>query len=82
MHSTFEQSTSSRKLQDWMQDALHDLSQPLTALQCRLYLAAQHTLGSDQERVEMRRAVEDGLQQCERMIVRVRSMQQYLDESG
>ncbi len=82
MHSTFGQSTPDKTLQDWMQDALHDLSQPLTALQCRLFLAAQHTPGGVWEQVEMRRAVEEGLQQCERMIVHIRSMQQYLDEDG
>lgn len=81
MHSTFEQSTPDRNLQDWIQDALHDLSQPLTALQGRLFLAMLHTPGGEQERVELRRAVEDGLQQCERMIVHVRSMQRHLDES-
>lgn len=81
MHSTFEQSTPDRNLQDWIQDALHDLSQPLTALQGRLFLAMLHTPGGEQERAELRRAVEDGLQQCERMIVHVRSMQRHLDES-
>ncbi len=81
MHNPFEQSLSDGSLQDWMQDALHDLSQPLTALQCRLSLAMRHAPGSIQERVEMRHAVEDGLQQCERMMVSMRTMQQYMDKS-
>ena len=81
VHSTFEQSTPGSDLRDWLQDALHDLSQPLTALQGRLFLATLHPPGSEQERAEMRRAVQDGLQQCERMMVRVRSMQQHLDKS-
>ena len=81
MHSTFEQSTPDRNLQDWIQDALHNLSQPLTALQGRLFLATLHLPGSEQERTEMRRAVEDGLQQCERMMVSVRSMQRHMDEN-
>lgn len=81
MHSTLEQSTHDRNLQDWIQDALHDLSQPLTALQGRLFLATLHPPGSEEERAEMRRAVEDGLQQCERMMVSVRSMQRHMDES-
>lgn len=81
VRSTFEQSTPGRNLQNWIQNALHDLSQPLTALQGRLFLATLHPPGSEQEHVEMRRAVEDGLQQCERMIANVRSMQRHLDES-
>ena len=81
MHNTFEQSTQDRNLQDWIQDALHDLSQPLTALQGRLFLATLHPPGSEEERAEMRHAVEDGLQQCERMMVSVRSMQRHMDES-
>lgn len=80
VHSTFEQSTPRRNLQDWIQEALHDLSQPLTALQGRLFLATLHAPGSEHEHAEMRRAVEDGLQQCERMMVSVRTMQRHLDE--
>ncbi len=56
-----------------MEDALHDLCQPLTALQCRLFLA---TLVSGEDRAEeMEQAVEDALRQCERAIGLVRAMQ-------
>lgn len=81
MHNTFEQSTQEKNGQDWIQNALHDLSQPLTALQGRLFLATLHSPGSEEECAEMRHAVEDGLQQCERMMVIVRSMQRNMDES-
>jgi hypothetical protein len=55
-----------------MEDALHDLCQPLTALQCRLFLA---TMAQGQERAdEMERAVADALKQCDRAIGLVRRM--------
>ena len=58
----------------WMEDSLHDLCQPLTALQCRLFLA---TLATGQERgSEMEQAVADALRQCDRAITLVRGMQE------
>ena len=79
MPSASGQSTLNQAWQSWLQDALHDLSQPLTTLQCRLLLSTLHDPGSDQERTEMRQAIEEGLRQCERMIVGVRRMQQHID---
>ena len=59
---------------EWLAEALHDLCQPLTALQCRLFLA---TMADSGERAaEMEDAVRAGLQQCERTITLVRAMQQ------
>lgn len=55
----------------WLGDALHDLCQPLTALQCRLFLA---TL-AEEDCVEMVAAVRESLRQCERAIELVRGMQ-------
>ena len=81
LSNTSEQEAADNPLQSWLQDALHDLSQPLTALQCRLFLSTLHAPGSEEERTEMRRAVEDGLRQCERMMVSVRWMQKHVDEN-
>ena len=81
MPDTSEQGTPAKPLQSWLQNTLHDLSQPLTALQCRLFLSMLHAPGSEKERTEMRHAIEDGLRQCERMMVSVRSMQKYVDET-
>ncbi len=61
-----------------MEDALHDLCQPLTALQCRLFLA---TMASDAERAaEMEQSIVDALRQCERAIGLVRGMQDRMHE--
>ena len=66
---------------EWMENSLHDLCQPLTALQCRLFLA---TLANGQERArEMEQAVADALKQCDRAIGLVRGMQErVLEEDG
>lgn len=53
-----------------MRDALHDLCQPLTALECRLFLGLQ---GSGED--EMRLAIKEAMLQCERLIDGVRGMQ-------
>lgn len=62
----------------WMKDALHDLCQPLTALECRLYLGSIG-YGGGAEAEEMRTAMREGLLQCERMITQVRGMQDRLN---
>ena len=63
----------------WMEESLHDLCQPLTALQCRLFLA---TLAQGTARaVEMEQAVADALKQCDRAIGLVRGMQNRMHES-
>lgn len=67
-------------MKDALQDYLHDLCQPLTALQCRLYLSTVHVPDSEQERTEMRRVIQDGLRLCEQMMLTVRSMQLHVDE--
>jgi hypothetical protein len=50
--------------------ALHDLCQPLSALQCRLYLG---TL--DDEPSNMREAIMESVSECERMVEMVRALQ-------
>lgn len=54
----------------WVSDALHDLCQPLTALECRLVLGLRD--GSEDE---MRVALKESMLQCERLIDGVRAMQ-------
>lgn len=58
----------------WMQKRLHDLCQPLTALQCRLFLATM-VKEPEGELEELREAVRESLVQCERMIGQIRVMQ-------
>ena len=55
---------------EWLRDALHDLCQPLTALECRLFLGL-----SQQGEAEMRTAIKEAMVQCERLIDGVRGMQ-------
>ena len=61
-----------------MEDALHDLCQPLTAMQCRLFLAT--LVKGDERQEEMEKAVADGLRLCERAIGLVRGMQQRMED--
>ena len=59
-----------------MQGALHDLCQPLTALQCRLALATLVPKNGREEEVrELRATVMESLVECERLIGHVRGMQ-------
>ena len=63
-----------------MRAALHELSQPLTALECRLYLGAMGTGGTpSDDAIEMRAAIDEALRQCERMMTKVRAMQEHLN---
>jgi signal transduction histidine kinase len=50
--------------------ALHDLCQPLTALQCRLEIGS--LMGTPEGHAE---AVREGLKECERLMTRVKAMQ-------
>jgi signal transduction histidine kinase len=54
-------------------DALHDMCQPLTTLQCRLEMAI---LTDSQE--AYREAMEDGLTECRRIVESVKSMREIL----
>ena len=55
---------------EWMRGALHDLCQPLTALECRLFLGLNET-----GEAELRSTIKEAIQQCERLISGVRGMQ-------
>ena len=65
-----------------MENALHDLCQPLTALQCRLYLATMPSGSSTgtPDAGELEQAVADALKQCDRAIGLVRVMQERMLE--
>jgi hypothetical protein len=62
-----------------MLQALHDLSQPLTAMECRLYLGMMSS-GGEPEAAELVETIRESLAECERLMVRVRSMQDRLRE--
>jgi hypothetical protein len=61
---------------DQISQALHDLCQPLTTLQCRLEIAQMGGTPAD-----FREAVELGLVECDRLIEGVGLMRQIVRES-
>lgn len=61
----------------WMEKGLHDLCQPLTALQCRLFLG---TLAPEHDVDELRLAIRESMVQCERLVTQVRRLQMKLGE--
>ncbi len=63
---------------DWIRRALHDLCQPLTALECRLYLGTMGEAGREATADEMRQTIVEGLVECERLMAQVRVMQDRL----
>ena len=83
VHKTAESQGALLQEKAWMRGALHDLSQPLTALECRLYLGMMGTGdGPQADAAEMRTSVEESLQQCERIMVMVRAMQDHLTRNN
>ena len=71
---------------EWMRKALHDLCQPLTALDCLLCLNSMPGLNTsdDPDSAALQRTIGDAMVQCSRMMEVVRSMQSRisLDEHG
>ncbi len=65
---------------EWIRRALHDLSQPLTALECGLFLG---TMSPDGVRApsseELLSTILEALGHCERLTTLVRALQQRLD---
>lgn len=60
----------------WFEKALHDLCQPLTALECGLYLSSLNLQKDPTLQVaELRETIRHALVQCDRMIKSVRVMQ-------
>lgn len=63
------------RLQTDFQRGLHDLCQPLTALQCRLYL------GTSEEATDaLQQTIRDSLVECERVMLQVRQLQDCMQE--
>lgn len=63
---------------DWMQVALHDLCQPLTTLECQLFLGSLDPVA---ERAALQEAIRGALVQCARLRLLVRGMQDRMMES-
>ncbi len=67
----------------WIRQALHDLCQPLTALECVLYVG---TMSPDGVRpptaAELLATVQQALVQCERATAGVRGIQERLATEG
>lgn len=79
-HSTAGQIACSNAEQtEWMRTALHDLAQPLTALECVLFLG---TLEPEADGQRMRQAIDQALAQCSRLTQGVRAMQDRLHAGG
>jgi len=57
---------------EWLQTALHDFAQPLTALECGLFLS---TLDADQDARALRQTLDAAMVQCQRMLVCFRELQ-------
>jgi hypothetical protein len=61
------------KEQTWMLDALHDLCQPLTALECGLFLGTMSPDGVREPTAEeLLATILEGLVQCERVSTQLR----------
>jgi phosphoglycerate-specific signal transduction histidine kinase len=69
-----------------LRTALHDLSQPLTALECILYLqmiTAQKTIPDGTAAAEVSNTMREALEQCSRMMAVMRTMRDCLEtETG
>jgi len=62
---------------DWMLKAMHDLCQPLTALECGLFLGTMSADGVGPPTAEeLMATILGALQQCERATAQVRAMQE------
>ena len=58
-----------------MRQGLHDLAQPLTALQCRLWLGTMDGPTAP----DVHATLQDSLRECDRMIAGLRAMQEHLE---
>lgn len=75
MHSNNVEKTEEPN-SEWISEALHDLCQPLTALQCRLVIGRMNCdKGPEQEVTTLHSAVSESLIQCQRLMILVREMQ-------
>ncbi len=68
-------------VEGWIGKALHDLSQPLTAIECGLYVGTMSPDGvSAPTAEELLRTINEALEQAGRAITQVRAMQDRLNE--
>lgn len=66
---------------DWMRRAIHDLCQPLTALECGLFLGTVSADGGGGPTAEeLMATVLAALKQCERATLQVRAIQRRLQD--
>jgi hypothetical protein len=64
---------------DWVRTAMHDLCQPITALECVLFLGTMSGDGSSTPTAEEAMAtIRSALEQCERVSARLRAMQEQM----
>jgi len=68
------------ELQQWMREAMHDLCQPLTTLECCLYVGTMDDHGVPPTEADLRATIDAALVECRRMMSRVRAMQERLHE--
>ena len=62
---------------DWMRKAMHDLCQPLTALECGLFLGTMSADGVGTPTAdELMATILAALRQCERATAQVRAIQE------
>ena len=62
---------------EWMRKALHDLCQPLTALECGLFVGTMSPDGITAPKAEeLMATIIQALEQCERVTGQVRMIQQ------
>jgi len=67
----------------WLRAALHDLCQPLTALECGLYIGTISPDGIRAPRAEeLMATITAALAQCERMTLKVRAIQSRMNGEG
>jgi hypothetical protein len=65
-----------------MREALHGLAQPLTALECGLYIGTMSPDGvRAPRREELMQTILQALEQCERVTAGMRAIQNRLDEA-
>jgi hypothetical protein len=65
----------------WFRRAVHDLCQPLTALECLLYVNREPVAGEPLEAALLRNVMEEGLVECKRMLMLVKEIQERMASS-
>ena len=66
----------------WLRQVLHDLCQPVMALDCLLSVNREPVAGESLDAALLRLVMEEGLVECGRMMALVRAMQQHMAEKA